>query len=315
MARTAILSPWDLFDEDNRRFRKVLITVVVAFVILGIIVSRINVPELDRQQKEAVPPRLATVLLEKRQKPPSPPPKKIKEQPKPKPDQPKKEVEKAPEVPKKDQPPVKPEVTKKQEQIRKKVAKVGLLALTSELMSLNEAPVLKRISQKNKSLVKTAKSTSNRPKLATTDKVSKTSDGIDTSKLTNKTASTQLAQRETTLIKMTTVEASGDDRRSDDPRVVARTIEELQFSIQRHKGRFDILYNRALRKNPTLRGTVLFELTIAPSGKVTKCRILSSELNSATLEKKLRIKMKAIDFGAKDVPIVVVEYPLVFLPA
>jgi hypothetical protein len=48
----------------------------------------------------------------------------------------------------------------------------------------------------------------------------------------------------------------------------------------------------------------------------TECRILSSELNAASLEQKLVLLIKRIDFGARPgVPSVSTRVPIEFFPA
>ena len=64
-----------------------------------------------------------------------------------------------------------------------------------------------------------------------------------------------------------------------------------------------------------MQGKVVMELTIAPNGNVVKCRIVSSELNNPTLERKLVSRVKLFRFAAKDVAQVTVSYPIDFLPS
>ncbi|MFQ5487239.1 MAG: AgmX/PglI C-terminal domain-containing protein, partial [Gammaproteobacteria bacterium] len=71
----------------------------------------------------------------------------------------------------------------------------------------------------------------------------------------------------------------------------------------------------ALRKNPALAGKVVLQLTIAPSGEVTACEIVSSELQDPLLERKLVARVLLFDFGEKDVPEVTISYPLEFFPS
>jgi hypothetical protein len=59
---------------------------------------------------------------------------------------------------------------------------------------------------------------------------------------------------------------------------------------------------------------VVFELTILPSGKVSACRIQSSELRDPELEAKLVSRIKLLDFGVEDVPTITVINPLRFYP-
>jgi TonB family protein len=85
--------------------------------------------------------------------------------------------------------------------------------------------------------------------------------------------------------------------------------------FDRNKGSIYSVYNRALRKDPTLQGKVVLKLTIAPSGKVTHCSLVSSELDDAALGSKITSRVKRFDFGAKEVAEVTITYPIDFLPA
>jgi TonB family protein len=95
----------------------------------------------------------------------------------------------------------------------------------------------------------------------------------------------------------------------------SRSIEEIKLVFERHKGAIYALYNRALRDDPSLQGKVVLELTIAPGGDVTNIRLVSSELKAAELENKLLARIRQFDFGAKDVEVMVVSWPVDFLPS
>lgn len=94
-----------------------------------------------------------------------------------------------------------------------------------------------------------------------------------------------------------------------------RSLEDVRLVFDRNKGAIYALYNRALRDDPSLQGKVVVELKIDPSGAVTGCRIVSSELHAPDLEAKLVARIKLFDFGAKDVDQMVVTYPVDFLPS
>lgn len=297
----------DAVIEQDERFKKIVGIVVASVLVLSLIVPFLPVFELERDKKEKIPPRFAKVLMEKKQ---TPKPKPIT-QPKAEPDIPKKDdvkPDKKKEVKKKE----KPKVAKKQT-VQEKVAKVGLLALRSELESLREDVVVNRITQRSKNLIsgaKTAAKPSTRPNIKN---VNKGSGGIDTSKLSRRTTATEFEHRALTQVKTKEL-ADSDKVRDGDERMNVRTIEELRLVIERNKGSFDTLYNRQLRKTPGLQGDVLFELTIAPSGQVTNVRILQSDLKNPSLERKFLIKWRRIDFGAKDVAETVISYRLSFFP-
>ncbi len=95
----------------------------------------------------------------------------------------------------------------------------------------------------------------------------------------------------------------------------SRSIEEIKLVFERNKGAIYALYNRALRDEPSLQGKVVLELKIAPSGQVDGLRIVSSELKAEELEKKLLARIRQFDFGAKDVDVMVVTWPVDFLPS
>lgn len=95
----------------------------------------------------------------------------------------------------------------------------------------------------------------------------------------------------------------------------SRSIEEIKLVFERNKGAIYAIYNRALREEPGLQGKVVLELKIAPSGEVLECRIASSELNAAELERKLLARIRQFEFGAKDVEQMVVTWPVDFLPS
>jgi TonB family protein len=95
----------------------------------------------------------------------------------------------------------------------------------------------------------------------------------------------------------------------------SRTYEEVTLVLDRNKGAIYSIYNRALRKDPTLQGKVVLEITIDPSGRVTSCKVISSELHNEALEKKLVSRVRLLNFGARSVEVMVVTYPIDFLPS
>jgi TonB family protein len=94
-----------------------------------------------------------------------------------------------------------------------------------------------------------------------------------------------------------------------------RSIEDIKLVFERQKGAIYALYNRALRDDPALQGKVVLELKIAPGGQVTALRIVSSELKSEELERKLLARIRQFDFGARDVDALVLTWPVDFLPS
>jgi protein TonB len=99
-------------------------------------------------------------------------------------------------------------------------------------------------------------------------------------------------------------------------RRIGRSQEEIQEILDRNKRRMYALYNRELRRDPALQGKVVISITIAPSGAVTRCTMVYSELDAQSLERKLIVLIKTIDFGDKPgVPVVTTQVPIEFFPA
>jgi len=113
---------------------------------------------------------------------------------------------------------------------------------------------------------------------------------------------------------------SGGDGFGDRPMsggaMAGRTDEEIQIVFDRYKAALYRLYNRELRKNPTLRGQVIIKLTIEPDGSVSFCALQSSDMNAPVLTEQVVDRVTTFDFGAKeDISAVTIIYPIDFLPA
>ena len=95
----------------------------------------------------------------------------------------------------------------------------------------------------------------------------------------------------------------------------SRSREEIELVFDRNKSAIYALYSRALRSNPQLQGKLVLELTIAPDGRVTDCRVVSSELGDEELERKLVARVKMVRFEDRDVATVTTTKPIDFFPA
>jgi TonB family protein len=109
--------------------------------------------------------------------------------------------------------------------------------------------------------------------------------------------------------------AANDVERSGRSLKASRTREEIELVFDRNKSAIYALYSRALRDKPALQGKVVLEVTIAPSGEVTDCRVVSSELADPELERKLVARVRMFRFEARDVAIMTTTKPIEFFPA
>jgi hypothetical protein len=96
----------------------------------------------------------------------------------------------------------------------------------------------------------------------------------------------------------------------------SRTDEEIQIVFDRYKAALYRLYNKELRKDPTLQGQMVLKLTIEPEGGVSFCALQSSDMNAPELSAQVVDRVQTFNFGAKEgVPAITILYPIDFLPA
>ncbi len=301
------------------------------------------------------PPLAKLLLERQAPPPPPPPKPVVKEAETPKPEAKGAEPPPKATVPKEKQPPVpearKPIPGKPpgEEAARKRASGVGLLAMKNEIANMTGAPLAVQLAEvKPGAGVGTTKGpgvgagleagTPDRAMI--TANAGRGSGGINTAAYSRDTGGGGLAGRSTTLVEGVAgggggggpgggggsargggqgtgaggAGAGGTLQKSSSGKA-SRSIEEIKLVFERNKGSIYALYNRALREDPSLQGKVVLELKIAPSGAVTDCRIVSSELKADDLEKKLLARIRQFDFGAKDVEVMVVSWPVDFLPS
>jgi len=293
---------WMQRDDNDAFFRKTYRIILAICVVMGIIVAIIDVPKPERKEREPLPPRLVKFLEEQKKAPPPPKPV-VKAAPKPKP-KPKPIVRPKPK-------PKKP-VTKKQIKAREKAQKSGLLALQNELTDLIETPavsalVSSKVSNAGKQAAKNDTS-------ILTANASKGSGGVSTKGLDRRVSTTAIGSRKTTQVNSRAAVATINAEKTGKGGKATRSEEEIIIVMDKNKGSIFAVYNRELRRNPGLQGRVVLEITIAPSGRVTKVKVVSSELGDKKLERKLVARIKLFNFGAKKVDTVTVTYPLEFFP-
>ncbi len=288
---------WTFPQEDAERFRKILLAVLLIFLLLGILIPLLPVPQHEESLVEDVPPRLAKLMLEKKAPPPPPPP---KEEPKP-------EVKKEPKP--------EPKPVDRQQEARKK-AQVALMPFKDELADLRDHRMVD-IAMANRPLTDAARAGDVTTRSLITSKVGQGSGGINTATLSRGFGGGGggLAGRSTTQVTGNLGNADGKAVRSGSGSKASRSREEIELVFDRNKGAIYALYNRALRDNPALQGKVVLELTIAPWGEVTSCRVLSSDLADAELERKLVARVKLFRFEERDVEAVTTTKPIDFFPA
>ena len=300
--------PWTISEDDELRYRKILKRALILFLLLALVMPFLPVPQISRERAEELPPRLAKLLLE-RQAPPPPPVVKVPQPEAIKPDAKKPEVAKKPE-------PKKPERTV--EAARAKAQRSGLLAFKDDLADLRTNSTTSKLEQAQLAKGPSAGSAPGRvsERALITSSAAGGSGGINTAKLSRDTGGGGLGGRSTTQVTSALGDGSGGGgvQRGGSGKA-GRSLEEIKLVFDRNKGAIYSIYNRALREDPSLQGKVVLKLTIAASGQVLDCKVVSSELRSPELERKLAARIRQFDFGSRNVDTMVVTYPIDFLPS
>ncbi|MCW9014703.1 MAG: TonB family protein [Gammaproteobacteria bacterium] len=299
---------WKPERSSDHRFNLIAIVVLVVMLLVGIVLSSIDVPKEERQAR-AVPERIAQFVMQREK--PKPPIKVVEPKPKPKP---KLKVKKLPRK----KAVVKKPLTKVQKKARQKAETSGLLALNDELAGLmDSSSVAAVVSTKIVSPGKiTAQKTAVNKQLLASN-VSKGSGGVSTQGLSKQIDKTSLQQRQATRLDKTLVADKSKSKTTTNKKRTAgvRMEEDVTVVFDKNKSKLYSIYNKARRKNPGLKGKIVLEITIQPSGRVSNIKMLSSELNDKKLERRLMGRIKLFNFGARDVEAITVTYPIEFLPS
>jgi periplasmic protein TonB len=289
---------WEDDPESSERFRKILKWLLAILLVFGILFPLLPSPK--HTIAEEVPERLARVMTQT-PKPPPPPPPKPQEKPK---IEPKLAM-------------VKPPPVDQHERAHEKAQK-QLNQVKDELADLRDVMDLTPLETKNLSGAVGADSHAERSLI--TSKVGTGSGGITSANASRGfgTGAGSLTGHDTTAVTSGIVRSGLNNRgpaASGGGGKAARSREEIELIFDRNKGRIYSLYARALRDNAELQGKLVLEFTIAPSGEVTMCRVVSSELKDPELERKIIALVRLFRFDPKDVDSITTTKPIDFFPA
>ena len=300
-----MVMPWSDQEDDKQRFRRVLAASLFVALLLSLLIPLWDIELPDRVEPVKIPERMAQLIVEKKPPPPPPPPKlekKLDESTKAK-----KEKKKAPE-----------KAPEKAQVARKKAETAGLLAFKNNFSDLIDTSPEKKLGAKARISTKgkTAKQTS---RSLVTAQATSGSSGISTASLSRDVGGAGKGLKGVGFERVESAIGSdffGDERPLSGGPGPSRTDEEIQIVFDRYKAALYRIYNRELRKNPTLQGKVVIRLTIEPNGAVSSCKMESSDMDSPALEQKIVARVLKFNFGTKeDVPAVTILYPIDFLPS
>jgi TonB family protein len=302
---------WHPDNQRDHTFNVIVLVTVAAFLWLGLVMSWITPPKVERAERPPVPERVARFVMERPKpkpkpevKPPAPPPKTEMRIQRPKP------VERKP-------------LTKAEEKARKSAEGSGLAALAKELAALADSSSVNTMVAKklNTAPASTAAAT------------------VDTRILTSDTGRKSIGVRPNAH-----VATVGTTRLEDGQRQVAqgllaanveksagkgpvagasagsqganpRRFEDVAVVMDQNKGTLYSIYNRTRRTNPGIKGKIVLIITILPTGQVSNIVVKSSELNAPQLEASLVARVKQFDFGKRPGGTLTVTIPVEFLPS
>ena len=294
---------WDQDQEQERRFRRLWSSLLVAGVVLGVIFALVRPPERSVQSQQVIPPRLARIVIERELPPPPPPPPPQVVEEIPLPEQPRPEAVA----------PVQPE--QRQAQARRR-AEAQLANVRDELASIRQAMAEQPVGETS-NLTGAVGAESRAERSLITSRAGTGSSGVvstGTSRGFGAGAGT-LSDHTTGAVESTVASAASTGSVSrGSSGLPGRSAEEIEQEFDRNKGAIYALYIRALREQADLQGKVVLEFSIAPEGNVTGCLVVSSELGHPELESRICTRVRGFRFPARDVAAVTTTKPIDFFP-
>jgi outer membrane biosynthesis protein TonB len=338
-----------LENQEDRDFRLALMGSLIFYSLLVLLIHGITIQEKPREDFKRIPPHIAKLILEapKEAPRPQPPGQKAASLPKPQeapaqnkitPQEPQKEPPQKPKAeskPTQEPPPPSPEETrlKLEQEARAAQQRNREVAMQSGLLRL-----LTKKEDKSRSAVENMTETKNLEKvlspvsgLGQTPQPSPKDSGIKGGVTAGEGSSGGIDN----LIAMLKDQGGGKGgdgiggigerqaARVESPIEIkgvegeqaTRSYESIQEVVDSLKGWIRFVYNRALRENPTLKGTVTLEFTIIPSGSVSACRVVSSTVKDPILEDQLVKRFLQLKFPSVPDGINTVIYPITLVPS
>jgi len=310
--------PWSRGCEEDQRFRKSLGTSLAASLVVAFLVSTIALPIMERSKVNELPERVAKLVRQERALPPPPVAEPtIPEEEPPEPDPEVAEEQPPEELPESLKEPklASAEQTDSKEQVKSK----GILAFRDSFASrANLRPTAKLGSQAR--VRRAGEDAVGRPeRLMVASLAPGSSGGINLSDISRDVGGgggDGIEGVQLTRVASSIGGGDGPARPLSGGAMAGRTDEEIQIVFDRYKAALYRLYNRELRKDPTLRGQLVLRLTIEPDGSVSLCQLHSSDMDAPTLAQQVVERVQSFDFGAKeDIVAMTIIYPIDFLPA
>lgn len=308
--------PWGAEKGENRRFVLALLVMVAVFLPPAFLIPTMNLPEPERSEAEKIPPQLARLVEQPEPPEPVSLPEPETEPEPPEPDAPEPEAptpsvaETVEETPPPQ--PARPEPKQTVEQARETASRSGLLAMKDQLASMR-TPEPERVEtlSANVDVAGEVEPGDLFGAEADPDTALVGSGGVSReSALESEVAVAAHEVREVEVAQ----EIAPKPAPEPDSGPGKRAMSNIRQVLDAQKTALYSLYRRELRQDPTLEGKVMLELVIEPDGSVSRCEVVSSELDNNNLEQRIATRVRLFNFGEDDVETRTVRFPIDFLP-
>ncbi len=319
--------PWDELPEHSNRARKINIIALVLAIICFVVIPFVKVPPVPRTDVK-VPERVARIMERKVELPPPPPkPPEVKKEEK-------KEVkpEEKPKV-EKPKPLEKEPVAKSKEDVKKakEVAQKQISEVADALADLRDMQV-DALNPATGGLQKDNGGPAGTSRNMLTSKAGAGSGGVaytgsassgfggGVAGGSGSKGNLNLGSKGTTNMQGKQIAAAGNGTGGEGGKtrgeggVGKRSQEDIRRIFDQNGGRLNNAYQRALKDDPSMEGTIRLKLVVDPNGKVTSCEVASSDLNNSELEAKIVALVRGFNFGEDDVEVWKGTYPVNFYP-
>ena len=323
LPKRALIMPWARGFEEDDRFNRSLLGSVAASLLLLLIVNLVDIPIFERNEVVPVPERVAS-LVRKEVKPPPPVEEELlaaEEIPEPEP-----EPEVEPE-PLEDHPQdLTPDVTDKavvadvqQPDTKEQVKSKGILAFRDSFANRASARPSAQLGSQARVSNGGEEAIGRPTRSMVSSNAPGSSGGINLASISRDVGGgggSGIDGVQVSRVASSIGGAEGPSRPLSAGASAGRTDEEIQIVFDRYKAALYRLYNKELRKDPTLRGQLIIRLTIEPDGTVSLCQLHGTDMDAPALAQQVVARVGNFDFGAKDgIVAMTIIYPIDFLPA
>jgi len=312
-----LVMPWARGFEEDQRYRRSVVASLLICLALGWLFGAIALPIPERSQLIEVPERVAKLVREEMLPPPEPEP---IEQAIPDEDIPEPEPELAEEIPEEVSEAVEQPVVAEAapEDTKEKVKSKGILAFRDSFAARANLDTRAQLGSQAR-ISNSGEDSVGRPQRSmVTTSAPGSSGGINLASISRDVGGggQGIEGVQVSRVASSIGGGEGPDRPLSAGMSAGRTDEEIQIVFDRYKAALYRLYNRELRKDPTLRGQLVLRLTIEPDGTVSLCQLQSSDMDAPALAQQVVDRVSNFDFGAKDgIVSMTIIYPIDFLPA